>query len=382
MHHLWNRVGLAGLWLGLLAAAAQGAAKLQIPDTITKRDGTTVRRAEVTRATMKGVTYKPFGKPDAAAETIPLEQVEEVRWGDARQFNLVIRHVDEEEWDRALKALEREVKPEPRDFWYKPYRVLLHGRILLETGKPEEALEKLNLVVDKFPTSFYALRAIHGKARAHRELDQHDEAAKTYRRLARHGGLWRLIGKEGEAESYVLGEKLERAADAYETLVAVSEAVLREPGPLKNDLDRVREIYQRALVGKAMVLIKQGRPAKARRWIDQVDEKITSKASRLRLYMALGELHFDAGRKSADEAEKKIHFKKAVLAYMRVYILYPDAEELRPQAMFGAATASSYLGGSTDRGRARRLYKELIDTYPKSEFADKAKTGLKELGGT
>ncbi|MFO7900588.1 MAG: tetratricopeptide repeat protein [Planctomycetota bacterium] len=382
MHHPWNRLALAGLWLGLFAAAAHGAAKLQIPDAVTRRDGTTIRTIEVTKATMKGVTYKPFGKPDAAAKTIPFEQVEEIRWGDARRFNLVIRHVNEEEWDRALKALERTVKPEPRDFWYKPYRALLHGHILLETDKPKEALKKLDLVVDEYPNSFYALRAIHGKARAHRELDQHDEAAKTYRRLERHGGLWKLIGKEGEAESYVRGEKLERAAEAYEGLVRSCEGVLREPGPLKNDLDSVREIYQRALVGKAMVLIKQGRPAKARRWIDQIDEKITSKASRLRLYMALGELHFDAGRKSSDEAEQKIHFKKAVLAYMRVYILYPDAKELRPQAMFGAATASTYLGSSADRGRARRLYKELIETYPKSELVDKAKTGLKELGGT
>ncbi len=374
-------IAVLGLVVGLTIPDAAAAEDPRMPDTITRRDGSRVRQITVTEATTEHVAYRAFQERQAEIQTVPSREVVEIGWGDARQFAQAIRQVEDGEWERALALIERGVEPEPRSFWYQPYRAVILGRILLETGKAEESLEKFDVVLDEHPNSFYVLEAIQAKARAHRELGQHEQAIETYRKMAEHGPLWELVALEGQAEAHLIVENQEEAMGIYERLVNDIGQTLRNPGDLEHDLDQVRNIYQRALVGKGQVLVDLGRADDATRWIDSIEDRITERANRLRLYMALGDLHFEAGRRAEDETEKKVNLNQAVLSYMRVYILYPEARRERPKAMFGAATASVEIGGPAARTRARRLYRELIENFPDSDVVDDARTGLRELGG-
>ncbi len=374
-------IAILGLAVGLAIPGASAAEDPRMPDSITRRDGSRIRQITVTEATTEHVTYRPHRERDADTETIPFRDVQEIGWGDARHFAQAVRAVEEGEWERALNILERGVEPEPRDFWYQPYRAVIHGRILLETGQAEESLEKFDVVLDEHPNSFYVLEAIQTKARAHRVLGQHEQAVEAYQRMTDYGPLWELVGLEGQAEVHLSSDNKDEAVAIYERLVEDIGQTLRDPGDLEHDIDQVSNIYQRALVGKGQALVDLGRAEDAARWIDNVEDRITERANRLGLYMALGDLHFEHGRNADDEAEKKLHLKKSVLSYMRIYILYPEASKERPKAMFGAATASVEIGDSTARSRARRLYRELIENYPDSDVVDDARTGLRELGG-
>lgn len=393
MHSLVKRLAAGSIVTAALLLMIGGAYAAAMPDRIIKHSGEQIRGVQITEAKVTGVRCVQFGGTKKYP-LVPFDQIKEIRWGDARQFNKVISDVKTGRWKDALKNLKSRPQPAPRDFWYGPYKRVLHGKCLLETGDPAAALKMLDEVIQTpaYSDSFYLLEAILGKARAHTALKQYAEAARTYAGLdpkgsytdptatAPYGQMWQLRGRVEMAGALAKAKRYPEAEETYEGLAKVTEAILADPPRgLKAALKDIAVIYQTSLVGKAEVQMATGKLVAARKWIDAIAPKLTSRGARLKMYVALGDLAKDAAEKARDKTEKRVQLKRAVLSYMRVYILYPDQTAMLPRAMFGAAAASVRLGSRDDRRRAIQLYRQLIARFPNSDEATEAKRGLEGL---
>ena len=125
--------------------------------------------------------------------------------------------------------------------------------------------------------------------------------------------------------------------------------------------------------------MKAKKYGEARTLIERISSDIKDRSARVELYAVLGDLLVKETAKAAGDKKKSLR-KKALLAYMRVYILYPDQKAQRVRCMLGAAVASRQLGTRDDNRRAVKLCKAIIAEDPESEEAKQALTLLQGLG--
>jgi tetratricopeptide (TPR) repeat protein len=384
---------LAGLWSG--AAAAQQ----KYADRIIPYSGRGVSGVKILSADFKTVTYVRFyGEPGPKRE-VAADTIKEISWGDAPpEVRIAVSEMNKGNYDKALERLDKAPASGPRAFYYEPYLRVLQGRCLMELNRPAEAAARFGAAVKAKKNSFYVLPAIRGKARAHMLLKEYEKAAEAYGQLDPndhyrtlgatdpYGQLWQLRGRLGLAQAYArTAEKVRQAGETLKGLVTVCEEILaKQPEDLKAALPEVRTIHQTALVGRAEVLLAAGELGQAREWINSISGKISDKAARLSLYVTLGQVSMEAAKKALQANQKdtmKRRYKEALLAFMRVYILYPDQKAERIKAMMGAATASELLGSADDKRRAKRLYREVKEEFSNTPEAKEASQRLEALGG-
>jgi len=393
--------GLAAVALAaavLLTAGIAVAGEAKYPDRIVLHSGPPISGVKILSADGKRITYvKFYGEPGKERE-ISADRVKEISLGDApadlRRAVSDYRKNTQKAYEKALGYLEKLPATAGREWLYAPYKLTLHADCLMKLGKQSEALPKYAQVISRYRKSFYFLQAIDGKAKAHNVLKQYEEAAKTFLELdpkdnyrvlganQPYGKLWQLRGRFGMASALAkLPADAAKAGVIYSGLVEVCGKILANPPKeLSGSVAEITVMHQRSLVGKAEVLMNSGQLDAARQWITSIHPRVKDKAARLTLFMALGELSMKAGDKATDATEKKVKYKEALLAYMRVYILYPDQKAQRPRAMLRAGNASELLGTRPDNTRAVAIYKELVTEFPKTPEAEDARKRLEALG--
>jgi hypothetical protein len=358
--HYVRAIAVAALVLGMGWGASALAAS-QPPDRIVLISGKEIRDVRIVDADITGVSYVRYTAPEG---TTPLkvkrEEISEISWGDA--------------------GLTREVVNQ------------------LKTGHPDEALRKLKQTPEtgqvrkQYPKCYYALEALQGELQALMALNEFAKVPEVAAALdpqnavsnpvkgEPYGKIWQLRGHDQMASAYVRLKQLNLADDNFKVLAQVTELLLAAPpDEMKPYLEEISGIQQRALVGRAEVLTKTD-PAKAVEWIEKIKDKITDKAARMKMHMCLGELLMSMAEKQGDQEAKKVKYKEAMLAFMRVYILYPEQKEFRAQAMLKAAQTSNMLSTPSDNARAGRIAKELLTEFPNAPEAKDARTLLEALG--
>ncbi|MFH1730600.1 MAG: hypothetical protein ABIF82_02985 [Planctomycetota bacterium] len=389
-----NRMAAAFLAaMTILAAAAVNAADMPVmPDRIILVGEAQITNIKIISADVSGITYRRFDdKGDTT--TVPAVKVEEISWGDAGEFRRALALYKKPDPPGALKALRELPATGPRAFWYGPYRHLLIGECLYLTKKYEDAIPEFRIVTRQHSRSFYALKAIEGAALSYKALGKPTLAAQAYAEFDPHGAygvagspdpygkMWQWRGRLGMADAYAdVPGKAEEAGKIYAGLVRGTGAALAKLAPeLKADEPEIRRIQQLALVGAPKALMKAEKFDEAIKSVESVQDRIQDKAARVGMYAMLGELLAGKAEKAA-ENEKGLARKKALLAYMRVYILYPGHKAERLKAMLGAATMSRLLGTPEDNRRAVRLCQEIVAEFPNSDEARRAKLMLQTLG--
>lgn len=88
-------------------------------------------------------------------------------------------------------------------------------------------------------------------------------------------------------------------------------------------------------------------------------------AYKAEVYFRLGEAHLASG-----------DYEQALESFLRVVVLYHDQSQWVIEAKYRSAECFERLGMQE---RARKTYKELIDEFPESDFAPKAKIKLEQL---
>jgi tetratricopeptide (TPR) repeat protein len=387
-----------------LMASAPVLAQMALPDRIVLHGGQRYTGIKIKSANVDTITFTRFDGT-GPERSVDASKVEELSWGDSPgDFRRAVADAKAGNHERALENLARCPAEGPRGFWYQPYRSLLEAQCLVETSQPAKALPKLETVVQRYRTSYYVLDAIQLKATVHTKLGQYDKAAETSLRLdpqgsfdkiganKPYGKLRQLQGVAGAIESYVKAPgKQSQAAALLPRLVKVTgEIAANPPDDLTAALPEIRAIQQRAIVMQADLLVSSNQLDAARTWINNNAGRVQDRSARLRLFMTLGDMAMkSAGASGVARDRKASLYTQAVLAYMRVYVLYPDIKELRGRAMFGAATASEQIAvlrkdmkkPSGDKARAKRLYKEVLRAYPETEMAKQSKRRLEALGG-
>lgn len=382
---------LCGVVLGALGEAMAGGTLT--PDRIIPHTGPAIADITVVAAEATVVRYRPAA--GGAESQIPAAAVKEISWGDGGPFRQAVSHFSAERYSAALDAIRRCPERGPREFWYGPYKPILEGMSLVRLKRYAEAVPVLEKAIAAYPNSFYVISAIEHSAEAYRALGEFDKAAQAFAKLdpkgtytditatEPYGKLWQLRGRIGVADSlmHVPGKEAE-AGTVYSGLASVCQRILSEqPASLKGSLPEIQDIHQRALVGRAQVLLKLGNLKEAREWLDGIVNKVANPAARTVLLLTLGDLLL-ADAKNASDADKKLRYKEALLAYMRVYIVYPDQKEQVRRALLGAGRASQLLDTREDRLRAIRLYRELCSEHRGSEECNEARKLLGTLGVT
>ncbi len=90
-------------------------------------------------------------------------------------------------------------------------------------------------------------------------------------------------------------------------------------------------------------------------------------------FAGLGDCLFQEAQ-SAEPSQKEGLLEDAVIAYLRVSLLYPEHSGYAAKATFFAGRVFETMQSEQSKLRARRMYKTVMDRYPQSDWAQQAKS--------
>lgn len=174
-----------------------------------------------------------------------------------------------------------------------------------------------------------------------------------------------LLAKKPADEVALLREDLDRRLKAVEERMIKLEKGFEE-FQKKNTEARGKELEQTpdALYQKALDTFRAGEPAKSREMFNRFLELYPQHDLAANAHYWLGETFY---------AEKK--FDQAILEFQQLIKDYPKKEKV-PAAMLKQAMAFRELG---DAKSSRYVLKKLMEQYPSTEEAQRAKERLKEI---
>ncbi|MFQ5748628.1 MAG: tol-pal system YbgF family protein, partial [Planctomycetota bacterium] len=229
--------------------------------------------------------------------------------------------------------------------WYK------QGFALLRAGKPVEAAGAFGQVVERFPKSELYGECLFLRGEAWFQAGRLEEAVVDLARLRTELPKHEVIPKD----LFRLGIALCRLERWEEADAALSELSRNFPD-FENGVEG--ELWR----GRALAAL--GRPRGALQAFDAVLAKDNGVLA-ARAHLEVGKLDFDAG--SLDEALSE---------FLKVAVLYSNEAEVS-EALYRAGGCLEKMG---DSDRAVAQYREVLQKYPKTEYAAPSRERLKQLG--
>ncbi len=229
--------------------------------------------------------------------------------------------------------------------WYK------RGFALLRAGKKVEAAGAFGQVVDHFPKSELYGECLFLRGEAFFQAGRFEEAVVDLARLRTELPKHELIPKDLFRLGIALC-RLERWEEADEVLSDLSKRFPDFENGVEGELWR----------GRALAAL--GRPRGARQAFDAVLEKDNGVLA-ARAHLEVGKLDFEAG-----------NLDEALSEFLKVAVLYSNEAEVS-EALYRAGGCLEKMG---DSERAVAQYQEVLQKYPKTEYAAPSRERLKQLG--
>jgi len=199
------------------------------------------------------------------------------------------------------------------------------------------------------------------RAMAHLRSGDTAKARQEFTKLradaAKLGARW---GHEGELQLQMLDEGKDPAAAlaTYQRLAKETEANF----PTVANQAKLR-------IGRVMIASKKYAEAEAyfRRILDQ---RVASTGDVIAgAWNGLGtSLRNKPGATEADQ-------KEALFAHLRVVVSFEDVEQEQPEALYGAGKGFQVVPAEDAANRSRQMLGRVINEYPSSDWATKAKQG-------
>lgn len=343
--------------LGLCAPAVHAAGG----DKVVLHDGTTLADVTVLKADHDAVAVDTTGD-GAADRTLKGGEVARIDYEDSpMDYRRGLFRMGAGEYDDALARFSAALRAkEARAFWLEPEaRYMIAECLRLKANDAQgyrEAEEAFRVVLETAPKSLAVPRAMQGIGRCLLGADRAAEAERQFDKLIvgePYGREWALHGKLGKARALSAQGK----ADAGVKLAA--EVMEATKGTTMVALHATAEDTWTDL------LFAAGEYAKVRAIFQAAADAAAQHevAARAHAYNRIGDTYL---------AENAV--KDALLAYLRVRVLYPNDDEELARALCGAARCFTLMKKSREAS-------ELIDIL-KRDHGDSAWTAriLAELG--
>jgi tetratricopeptide (TPR) repeat protein len=359
----------------LLAAFALSTVALA--DRITLADGRTIDGVEITNETLGGVLYKQKGK--AGDQNVPADQVLEVEFTNKVPglISSGLAAIGDGNLLDATQAFEDFAETvfsgsnkKDKQAWAPGYALAM----AIETNQSigtKESTEKIlalaDLLISKTPESRYVPFAYLAKAGAQRDLGKAKEAAETA------GALKALVQSKALSDSYVMQAELLEAEIGGLSAAKRRDRFVEIGGRAGSTFPVVRN-RARVLEAETYLEGEAKDYAKARKIYEAVTKDPKADGPTLAgAYSGMGDCLFqEAVEQLRSNADASATLKDAVLNYLRVVIVYKDQTRYVPRACFQAGKVFEFMG-EDNRPNAITMYRKVVQEYPTSEWATKAK---------
>ena len=343
---------LAAVW----APAALAAGK----DTVALKTGKRMSEVTVTKDGHEGIEVDRDGD-GIADETLAPDKVAEVIYGDAPQlYLLALASIKNAQYAKAVEELGKALQEKKvRGFWLKQHGNYLMGECYRRMAGADKALlakarAAYERVLAETAQGRMAPAAVLGVGLCHLREGNLNDARRRFEKLemaGEYGDVWVQRGKLALAEVH------SRNGDHDDALSLCAEVAKTA---------KLAEILGQAARARGRLLARAGRLDPALKVFSDIarkspDKDIDAKAA---AYNGIG-----------DVLAAKNRVREALLAYLRVRVLYFKSRDELPHALYGAARCFRILKRAKE---ARELVAELEKAYPKSAWTAKAK---KELRG-
>jgi len=332
-------------------------------DAVVLKDGRRMTRVSVLSDGYKTVEVDRDGDGEAD-EHFPASDIAEISYGDAPgSFLLGAAAFNAHQFAKAITHLERSLKEEKvRRFWLEQQANYMIGESRRNLAEGDRSLlpkarAAFRRVVVETPEGRMAPAAIRGIGLCYLEEGDAEGARREFEKLAdgdEYGEEWACRGK-------LLLARLKGRQGKHKEAMALCKEVLDRCRAAKRT-----DLYTEARFARAELLVESGKYEEAHEAFRDIAKDAREKdfKTQARTYNGIGDALLGAKRT-----------REALLAYLRVRVLYFQNRKELPRALFGAARCFTLLRKADE---ARELVGILRKEYPASIWTVRA---VKNLGG-
>jgi len=335
----------AGLLLGSSALA----------DTIHMKNGSSIE-CTVERETYEKVYYKLSNLNVTDLQNQNLADVEKIDYARIPETYQEGRKLQSEgSFGDAIDAY-KEYVGKGKDEPFVQYALYYIAQCYQSAGKYKEAIDAYDDLLKQVPKTRFYPQAYLAKANCYQVLGDAASAKKQYQQLKSDASKF---GPRWEAEANFYLTVLDESKD-YEAAIKK----YREMMATRQD----EGVAQKAELQIGLVLVAQNKLDEALEHFRKITEREGASASILAgAWVGMARCYLEKPKASEQD------YKEARFAALRTVILYPEATEYLPAALYYAGRAFELVHDTNWRGRAKQLYDRVMSDFPASEWAAKAK---------
>ncbi len=342
-------------------------------DTITMSDGKVISEVTIVSESVKEISYREKGKPTevkVSSDNVlrvafqPLPKALDAAEGMAQEGD-VEGAIDQ------MKALAESVldgsNKTIKQSWAPAYALYRCVELSASIGDYKRVVSFSDNLIGKAGDSRRAPLALLAKAQAQRYLDDQAAAkttAEALRAYAQEHGLSRRWTLEADLIAAMSDTTLSEAK-RRDALKAIAAAAGKE----------FPTVASRAMVyeGESWIGGQEKDFAKAIEiFKTAADDSGADDETRAGAFAGLGDCLFQEAQ-GASGADRQALLEDAAIAYLRVFVLYPERSGYAAKAGFFAGRVFETMEAETSKTRARRMYAQVADRYPGSNWASQAK---------
>lgn len=346
-----SRALLAGLFLAVSATQALAI------DEVIRKSGVGSAKGSITEITTTNVTVKPkIGQ----AVTVPANDIDRVRWdGEPPKLNLAR---SAEQAGRLQEAMEAytEIAKDPkakdenikRDIDFMMARTL--GKMALsDPSKSDEAIQRLEAFNNANPDHFYFYEGRLVLGQVLMAAKEYPKAGLAFDAVKKAPWAdFKMAANSAGAKLKLVQNDIAGALQDYESVIALKATTAAE-----------KSRRYEAILGKATCLTQQ----------KSYDEAVTALGLVIKEAPAEnGQIQAEAYIRQGDCFQAKGQLKEAILAYLRVPVLFSKEKALYAESLYHLANLWGRVGKPERGDQARQ---DLEVKFPNSEWTKKLAAG-------
>lgn len=357
------RTALAASSFSLLVASPV------LADTIVRTDGGTMEDVDVKTETLKEVEYRDGGKK----ETVPSEQVLRITYTSKPQLvDIAESSAEAGQIFDAIGDLQTYVDgflaggKRERYEWAPAYAAWRLVQLNAMVGEFDKSIAAAQKFIDNFGEARQLPLVYLAKAEAQFDKGESGKALGTLDELEaviQTKGLPRRWAVEAELAKVLFDSSLQ-GQKRLDRLIEVSAKAGSE----------FPTVRSRADVAQGEALLETQKLSEAEKVFQGVvDDPKAGPRTLAAAFTGLGDCLFQRAVKAGDTPEGVKLMKDALLAFMRVVVVFKDENRYVPKATFYAGRVLDLQGTEISKAEAQRLYLAVIRNYDGSTWATEAR---------